>query len=453
MSKAHTHRRRWIASPRRLGRGLRRRLGFEVMEWRCLLSAATLQFNALSLPGTLDTTQLSLTAVIGGQQAASSSIAQGGFIDLGGLQSQSMNDHVPPVTAGAGGVGIGVSFGGAVTDILGDNLYQLPRGDSTTNLLTNLETAGGGFSVRPIVISPSFGSPSAVQRVFDPGRSLTLNQDRGGQEGGEVPIEKILKGDERFDSERFAASILVDDTPAPFTAPDDSPAIAARSLALPAESDTAAEPPLASAAPTELALSLDQAASALIPAKSSVITGELARAMVFEMAGGEPAWIRPAVTSDKIKAVVPTDGQDVPRADVTSLSPAAAQQAALRASGSRIRLTGNQVEFPLPTDVWTGWNSIASSPDAVRHAGVERGTIRGGFAASNVPDSAVVEVFGQIGRSERTPVRGSFEEDSGSGPMVAGSVIALLMLERAAARYKSRSERQVLTVVAGPPRI
>ena len=40
------------------------------MEGRCLLSAVTLQFSPLSLPGTHDTTQVSLTTVIGGQHAA-----------------------------------------------------------------------------------------------------------------------------------------------------------------------------------------------------------------------------------------------------------------------------------------------------------------------------------------------------------------------------------------------
>jgi hypothetical protein len=305
--------------------------------------------------------------------------------------------------------------------------------------------------MRPIVISPSVGLSVATPRV-DPGRSLIFNQDRGGQEGGIVQIDKILQGDERFDSDRLAESILVDDTPDQSAASESSPAIGARSLALPADSD-AQEPALTTAASTELAVSLDQPAPAAVPAKSSVITGELARAMVFEMAGGEPAWIRPVVAGENIKAVAPAIGQGAPRADVPSLSAAAAQQAALRASGNRIRLNGNQVEFPLPTDVWTGWNSIANPPAAAEHAYAESAVVRSRFAASGVLDTDVSEVFNELGGGDPPPVRGSFDDDARSGVWVAGSVVALFLLERALARYKSQDDRQMLMVVAGPPRI
>jgi hypothetical protein len=428
------------------------------MEGRCLLSAVTLQFSPLSAPGIFETTQFSLTSVVGGQQSALSVIAEGGFIDLGGFQSQSMNDHVPAVTAGVGGAGpgsagVGVSFGGpTVTDILGADSYELPLGNATADSLTLFDTAGGGFSMRPIVISPSVGLSDAMPRV-DPGRSQSLifNQERGGQEGGLVQIDTILKDDTRFDSDRYIVSVPVDETP-DLSALESSPAVGATALALSADSD-ARQPALASAASTELAVSLDQPASAQVPAKSSVISGELARAMVFEMAGGEPAWIRPVVSSEKIKAVAPAVGQDTARADVPSLSPAVAQQAALRASGSRIRITGNQVDFPLPADTWSGWNSAANLPDVVQHADDERSVVRGGFAALGVLDTVVPQVFYELGGGEPTPVKSAPEDDAGSGALVAGSVLALLMLERAAARYKSRDQREILTVVAGPPRV
>jgi hypothetical protein len=423
------------------------------MEGRCLLSAVTLQFSPLSAPGIVETTQFNPTTVIGGQQSALSVIAEGGFIDLGGLQSQSMNDYVPAVTAGAGGAGVGVSFGGpTVTDILGADLYELPPGNSTANPLTLFDTAGGGFSMRPIVISPSVGLSDAMPRV-DPGRSGSLipSQVRGGQEGGLVQIDTILEADKRFDTDRFAISAPVDDPPDQTAAPESPPSHGAKSLAATADSD-ARQPAFASAASTELAVSLDQPATAPVSPKSSVISGELARAMVFEMAGGEPAWIRPVVTSEKIKGVAPTVGQNAPRADVPPLSPAVAQQAALRASGSRIRITGNQVEFPLPADAWQDWSRVANTQAVTQHANGKSYT-GGRFAAFNAPDVAVAEVFEQLGGAEEPVARSSFEDDAGSGPLVAGAVIALLILERAAARYKTRDEREILTVVAGPPRI
>ena len=453
MATSHLQRRQSGASARRSKSGLRRRLGFEVMEGRCLLSAATLQFAPLSLPGTQDTMQVSLTTVVGGQQAASSAIVEGGYIDLGGLQSQSMNNQVPVVTAGAGSAGIGVSFGGPLTDLLSNDQFQLPRID-TTSVHTVFDTAGGGFSMRPVVISPSHDFSLGVPRV-DPGRSLVTNQERGSQEGGIVQIEKILAGDERFDSEQVAKSIRIGDTPDESPVRADRPTLGERLLALPPDSDDRI-PAVGSAASTELAVSLDQpvkrASDLISPTASSVITGELARAIVFEMAGGEPAWVRPAVTGDQIKSIAPSDGRQAPRADAPPSSPAAAQQAALRSSGGTIRLNGNLVEFPLPPADSIGWRSAADLREVAQNADGETARVRGGFAAFNVPNIPVADVFADFGRSEDPPVRNSSEDDSQTGPLVAGSVIALLMLERAAARYKSRAERQFMTVVAGPPR-
>jgi hypothetical protein len=455
MSISQVHRGRSNAFARRLGRGLRRRLGFEVMEGRCLLSAVTLQFSPLSLPGTQDTTQIGLTTVIGGQQAASSAIVEGGYIDLGGLPSQSMNDYVPAVTAGAGGAGVGISFGGAITELFANDQFQLPRTDTSLSVHAGFDTGGGGFGMRPVVISPSNDFSVGMPRV-NPGRSLVTNQDRGGQEGGIVQIEKILAGDKRFDSEQVAVSIRIGDTRDEAPVQANPPTLSERLLASPANSDDRV-PALASAASTELAVSLDEpvkrASDLISPTASSVITGELARAMVFEMAGGEPAWVRPVVSGDQIKSLAPSDGQQAPRAELAPLSPAAAHQAALRTSGSRIRLNGNLVEFPLPAADSISWNGAPELQSVSQHANGETATFRGGFATFNAPHLPVAEVFAELGGSEQPPVRSSSEDDSQTGPLVAGSVIALLMLERAAARYKSRSERQFLTVVAGPPRI
>jgi hypothetical protein len=425
------------------------------MEGRCLLSAMTLQFSALSLPGTQDTTQVSLTTVIGGQQAASSPIVEGGYIDLGGLQSQSTNhNYVLPVVSGVGGAGVGGAGGPTVTDILTSNdSYSVPFSDSTTNGLTQFDTLGGGFGMRPVVISPSIGLSEGTPRV-DPGRSLTI-QVRGRQEGGIVQIDKIL-GDERIDPDQFAVTIRAGDIPGESSLPADSPSLGTILLAFPSDSD-GRKPALASAASTELNVSLDQpdqrASDLIAPAKNSLITGELARAMVFELAGGEPAYVRPVISSDKIRSLAPTNSQDAPRADVPPLSPAATHQAALQHSGSRIRLTGNLVEFPLSPADSLVWSGVADSRVASHVADAVTAPVRDGYASFNGPDIAVAEVFAELGRSEQPPVRSSFEEDAQTGPLVAGSVIALLMLERAAARYKSRAERRVLTVVAGPPRI
>jgi hypothetical protein len=158
------------------------------------------------------------------------------------------------------------------------------------------------------------------------------------------------------------------------------------------------------------------------------------------------------VTGDKIKAVAPASLKESPRADLPPSSPAAAQQAALRVSGSRIRITGNQVEFPLPPDDWNEWNRVANTQFATQHAD-GASNMGGGLEAFHVRDAAVAQVFEQLRGTEPPIVRSSFEDDARSGPLVAGSVIALLILERAAAWYKSRNERQVLTVVAGPPRV
>lgn len=455
MSISQAHRGRSNAFAHRLGRGRRRRLSFEVMEGRCLLSAVTLQFSPLSLPGTHDTTQVSLTTVIGGQQAASSTIVEGGYINLGGLQSQSIN-YVLPVVSGVGGAGVGsVGVGGlTLSDILGSDSYTVPFGDSTTSPVTQFDSSGGGFGMRPVVISPSIDDSVGTLRV-NPGRSLVTNQVRGGQEGGIVQIEKILDGDERFDSNQFAVTIRVEDTPDESPVPSDATSLS-RLLALPTDSH-ARKPALASAASTELTVSLDQpderASDLVAPAKNSVITGELARAMVFELAGGEPAWIRPVVTGDQIKSVAPSDGQQAPRADAPSLSPAAAHQAVYRASGGRIRLNGNLVEFPLPPADSMVWSGAADLRGISQPADAATATVRGGVTAFSVPNIAAAEVFAELGSNDQPPLRSSFEDDAQTGPLVAGTVIALLILERAAARYKSRSERELLTVVAGPPRI
>jgi hypothetical protein len=319
-------------------------------------------------------------------------------------------------------------------------------------LFTDWGAVTNGFNVRPVVIAPLIPE-IIVKPGVDNGGDLIFNQGPGDADGGLVNIDRILHDDESFESGRKALVILVDDTSNQSDAPAASPDIDTRSLVLSADPDAESGSRTTSTKAVAIPISLDKASAELMPRlKDSAIAGEWARAAVFEMAGGEPAWIRPAVTSDKIKALAPADRQESPRADVP-LSPVAAQQAALRTSGSRIRLIGNQVEFTLPLDNWAGWKSGATSSTVSQFAGGEGGPPRDGFAAFNVADMAVAEVFNELGGSKQQPVRGSFEDDTRSGPLVAGSVIVLLMLERAAARYKARNERQNLAVVAGPPRI
>jgi hypothetical protein len=308
--------------------------------------------------------------------------------------------------------------------------------------------------MRPVVISPSNDFSLGVPRV-NPGSSLVTNQERGGQEGGIVQIEKILAGDKRFDPEQVAVPIRIDDTPDDAPVQAAPPTLGERLLALPADSDNRV-PALGSAVSSELAVSLDhsakRASDLISPSASSVITGELARAMVFEMAGGEPAWVRPVVTGDRIKSLTPGDGRQAPRADAPPSSPAVAQQAAYRATGGRIRLNGNVVEFPLPPADSIVWKSATDSREVAQYAGGETARVRAGVAAFSAPNIPAADVLAELGRSENPPVRSSSEDDSQTGPLIAGSVIALLMLERAAARYKSRAGRQFLTVEAGPPR-
>jgi hypothetical protein len=75
-----------------------------------------------------------------------------------------------------------------------------------------------------------------------------------------------------------------------------------------------------------------------------------------------------------------------------------------------------------------------------------------GPASFNVLDAATAEVFAEFGHRERALIRTPTDEDPETITVAATPLLALLVLERVAAHYRSRTEKEVSAVVAGPPR-
>jgi hypothetical protein len=426
------------------GRRLRRPLGFEAMEGRWLLSAMSLDSTTLSLPIAPLTVHVGQVSAAAGQMPQFNIVSEGGFIPLGNLQTDA--------TSGGGFVLSGVVRSNNTSPMAASGLVLTNA--NSTGYLFGVDSASG-FDLRPAVIVP-FDHGAALQpknETIVAGGSWT---GTGADEGGSINIRSVLDGDEPAGSlgsgERIAL-LLPETHPDPSTAPEPSHHTAARDLAGPTDSPASAAPMSFSVGPSpRIEVTLGNSSSNRTASSIGTgISGEWARAVVFEMAGGEPAWTMPSSVTSQAKPSPTPDRADNPRA-AAPLSPGVTGQQAVYRAGGRYQIAGHEIELgvavsgsnQLARDVRTAASLSSSVQDAASPATV--------LAAFNVPDAAYAEVFGQWGRSERGVIRPSADDDPQAVPIAAAPLLALVMLERVAARYWSRTNKEAATILAGPPR-
>ena len=426
------NRRRTRAFRSQFGGFLRRPLGFEAMEGRWLLSAMSLDATTLSLPTTPLTVQIGQVTFAGGQTPQFNAVSEGGFISLHELRTNA------------------VSGGGLVFSST-DNWVTSPvtAGVNRGNSVGHLDFDSTGSLDRPAIFVPSDPGP-IVRPNTDQIAGGQSNSGSGGQEGGLIEIKRILapqpgelEGDERNTE---LAKRVPDET-----APDQKRHATAEAPAL--RRDTAADAPWDDmpGSTSVVEVRLDSGSSDRSPSSHrSAISGEWARAVVFEIAGGEPAWARtPTVTIQARPAPAaeragsPSPAAPLPPGGLGQVIPRAAVRAAISAH-----------EIDLAASV-RGQHKIAgavSSAAPLAEPPQDGALPAIGLSAFNVRDALSTEVFAEFGRTEKALLLTSTDEDPDSITVAALPLLALLVLERVAAHYRSRTDQEASTVVAGPPR-
>ncbi|MEX2139157.1 MAG: hypothetical protein WD894_07850 [Pirellulales bacterium] len=447
MFNSLTNRRRRTARAFRpqLGRGLRRPLGFEAMEGRWLLSAMSLDVTTLSLPVTPLAVHVGQFTAFAGQSPQFNIGSEGGFIPLGNLQANATSSRTIVLSdVVVSSAASPLTPGGLVLNNANSNEYSF-----------GVDSASG-FDLRPAVIVPS--DHGAVLRpntdTIVAGDSWT---ETGGQEGGSINVKSILKGDERgggFGSDKRVALFIPENLPDPSAASEPSERTAAGDLAGLMDSPASAAP-LSFSAAASARIEVTLGNSSAIRTASSIgtgISGEWARAVVFEMAGGEPAWaLPPSVTSQARPSSTP-DRPDSART-AAPLPPSAMGQQAVHRTGGRHQIAADEIELGVSVSRLTGSSGAVRPADSLPSSEQEFGAPATGLAAFNVPDAAYAEVFAQFGRSDKAVARASADEDSQSMPIAAAPLLAFVVLERVAARYWSRMNKEASTVLAGPARL
>jgi hypothetical protein len=426
-------------------------LGIEAMEGRWMLSAMSLDTTTLTVPAStlnlqsfsLQSLSQSFTLVTLGGQAASRIAADGGFISIGGLQAQSFGRNL----------GESAVVQSNVIIRLNSDTLMIPGAGPATELFVDYGPTGAGFDLRPAVITPT--EPGTIN--FSDNQPIAAGetwQGAGRQEGGSIRIEPILREDGPIGGieggERLS-SLLAERYP-------DSASefqISERS------SDVPLDRPIASAAGTAWSESIGSTGSVphrldAAPALGSSligneISGEWARAMVFEMAGGEPvsAW-RQAATEDILPVRSATPGISLPPA-VQPPADLKGTRAFERSASAQTWVSVGDIELTLGARAYVG------SAAAARVASVSYGPHQDfrpeGIRLAAFRASAAIhdEVFARLDREVESGAPPSSEENRPSNPLLAVPLLAMLVMERVASGYVARANDRT-SAIAGPPR-
>jgi hypothetical protein len=421
-------------------------LGIEAMEGRRMLSAMPVDTTILALPDMpLAAIPLNLTAftvVAPGDYAASRLATDGGYISIGGLQAQAMGTNLSMS---------GVGRGSSILIELNSNTVNFDSAGATTELFVDHGATGAGFDLRPAVIAPIETGTASF-----PVTSPMVAGDRRAEhhEGGSIRIETILRedlpGGEIEGGERVA-TLLAERAIDPAGEVRRTESATDMPLDRPNEpaGGTAWSGSLTATAPVAMRLDAAPALGATILA--SDLSGEWARAMVFEMAGGESAAALNQAAAQPfplIRSATPVSGPP------DGTEPAARSQglrAAERAARAEALTPIGNVELSLGSIRPEGSLAparLAKFPGVSTHT---PGAAQLAMVPYRVPDAVIDEVFERLaGEADSAPpLQG--DESGQTSPLLLAPMFAMVALERLASGYVSRANDKASADLAGPP--
>ncbi len=446
----NTNRGQTAAANRRRRFDRARPLVVEAMEGRLMLAATWLEFAPSNIPAAqyhLSFDSVSLNSI---QSIQAGSLNQGGFIPpvlpnagvTGNVvrsdNAEVFTDGTPMTTNGAPYIGKWFDFGGL--DSANGNLRPavISISDDGSGLQSNLESVFAG--------SPRQGAPAS--------------------EGGAIPIADLLPG---------AGGPTGDDRRMMLAEHGDQ-SIHSTRLAKEARDLSARTIQLAAAErPAPLKITLDESAAKLAPSlNADSISGEWARAMVFELAGGEPTELsRPALGDQSRMHLAP---EDAPANDDTPLSNIRAhygidQLVAYRANNVQARaaaIESDRHAQPIKESVtlmhsavgqlnafargpnWhNGHSDLASLALTTLIAAHTLAPAIPGSINNSPPNAAGSASLTEFEESETTAIRSS--ADDAWGPPEIAPLVMVLALEQARAANLRRAKKHAATLT-WPPR-
>jgi hypothetical protein len=401
-----------------------------------MLAAMSLSFAPINEQFTQVTMEIGQVNITGGDIVRLTAPVEGGFISF-----------TPPASGVSSDGAFHVS-GGVITNSIPpfngpDSLLDIGGLDSETNTFVQ---PSSNFHIQPAEIVT--GNSYVLSPNIEPFRLGELAQRSDQQPGGSIPIESILKdmGPRNvFEPvEQTRASLIAD-------APVDPAPAADREFISEARLSTRSD---------RQSNSWDQKSAGVTRA----LSGEWARAMIFETAGGEAADFRNAVQSDARTSGAPRDVEPE-RSDGTPLSLQGAQhesQTAARSVSDSRRLGGDVMASGAPARSVNGIDqrlSLWASRHITAELGFDgprsgpadlNGAAIGVFNGQGVLASTA-EAFAQLGGADKAIVRTPSDDEAHAASIVAPSVLMLLALEWIAVRHWQRANHEAADV-AGPPR-
>jgi hypothetical protein len=430
------------AVPQRRRQGRPLWLSVEPMEPRLMLSAMSLSFTPVNQETPQISAEVGRLNPGGGQIFRIATPGEGGFIGFDSSPTSASLD------------GTLVLSGGVVAN-------SVPRVSGSISLADNVGIDGAtwtyvlptaSFEVRPAVIVTS-ESGAVLRPSFEPVKvgDWAYRNDR--EPGGSIPIESILKGIEQGNALESSHQLRT-------------------TLAADAAVDTAS--PLSRGFSSRLSLSANSDPEESSRESGSVsvettISGEWARAMVFETAGGEPLEFSPTQVKQGKSSPPPDPESDrtgegplsshaIQHASqgITQLASAGRTDTAAEiasAAGEAIdSRTLNRVANERLGPFASNRNLPDHQPDLVSSESAEDTAVgQGGLDGFQVLVSAA-EAFAQFGTSETALIRASADDDTPRGSLIAPSVLTLLALEWIAVSHSRRANKDISTHMAWPPR-
>jgi hypothetical protein len=187
-------------------------------------------------------------------------------------------------------------------------------------------------------------------------------------------------------------------------------------------------------------------------ATNNVISGEWARAVVFELAGGEPAGTTGTFATQQLPRVI--SGASPSR--LPAETPPSIDSRDLEAFERAVSVSGiSWVEaFDLGLFAERSGRTTAAKLPAFALHGFHQNTSTAAAASTQlrIPGAVLDEVFERLGRDIKTVAPPTAGEDRRSDPRVAMPLLAMLVIERVASSYVARANDTTSVVSIRPLR-
>ena len=404
-------------------RGVARRLGVEAMETRLMLSAASLDLMQEYLHPTLSTLNVSQSSLSPPRPILTATLAEGGFFILTSSQSGQRFDGIVLPTDPVSSAAIQYTASGGIRG--GGHLFYFDSAGDTWN-----------FNIRPVTIGPLDLKPAIVP-ISVSGIEPT--------NGGVITIESILNTVETGGGSQTVEQVKT------------------TSLGAIASEPRQAMKYVSVSSVEEIAISDEDIA---ISVEDTSVPGEWARAVMFEITGGEPVKIDRPTPGERNKwspkpvdAAISNGGE--PLSFKGDSSPAVAYRTGDRQSddGANDRESGAPLliesieltevavarlnSFVLVNDHSNPDPLVITPPTPEGDANAE--WLR--MSDSHVSGSVLAESLEQL--SDGAP---SFADDDWQRAFEATLVMLVLSLEQTTLRNSRQGEKGPSTLSARPPR-